>query len=415
MTTVAERAEVVVVGGGIGGSALATVLARGGLEVVVLEHQKSYRDKVRGETLPPWGAGEVLRLDLEDVLLGAGGGYCSRSIPYDETLEPAQAEALAFPLDTIASGVRGSLNVGHPEACEALAQAAQAAGARVERGVSKVAVTPGPDPSVRYEQDGAARDLSCRLVVGADGRTSSIRRQIGAKMLETVPRTLCAGLLVDHLSDSGPESDILGTEGDAFFLVFPRPGARARLYLIWDIRRGQRFTGRDRSRKFLDAYRLDCLPPGEAIAASKAAGPCATYPMNDSWIEEPFAEGVVLVGDAAGWNDPIIGQGLSIALRDARIVSEILLDGSDWSPAAFAPYAEERSERMRRLRTAARIATDIRCTFTPKGRERRREYFIRLFQDPVLAGPFICPLLGPENVPAECFTPENLERILALA
>ncbi|MDP8932110.1 MAG: FAD-dependent oxidoreductase, partial [Actinomycetota bacterium] len=43
-----QSADVVVVGGGIAGSALATALAMGGLEVVVLERQSAYRDKVRG-------------------------------------------------------------------------------------------------------------------------------------------------------------------------------------------------------------------------------------------------------------------------------------------------------------------------------------------------------------------------------
>jgi flavin-dependent dehydrogenase len=45
----ARTADVVIVGGGIAGSALATVLARGGHEVVLLERQSVYRDKVRGE------------------------------------------------------------------------------------------------------------------------------------------------------------------------------------------------------------------------------------------------------------------------------------------------------------------------------------------------------------------------------
>lgn len=123
---------------------------------------------------------------------------------------------------------------------------------------------------------------------------------------------------------------------------------------------------------------------------------------------------MVLLGDAAGWNDPIIGQGLSIALRDVRMVSEILRSSVDWSPAAFEPYGEERRERMRRLRLAAQIRTDIAATFTPDGAARRKVYNRVWPTDPVLAGSRLATQLGPEKVPAEAFEPETIDRILTL-
>ena len=54
--------DVVIVGGGIAGGAMATVLARGGLEVVLLERDASYPDRVRGEWIAPWGVVEFTRL-----------------------------------------------------------------------------------------------------------------------------------------------------------------------------------------------------------------------------------------------------------------------------------------------------------------------------------------------------------------
>ena len=48
--------DVVVVGGGIAGASIATVLARGGAEVLLLERQRGYRDRVRGEYMAPWGS-----------------------------------------------------------------------------------------------------------------------------------------------------------------------------------------------------------------------------------------------------------------------------------------------------------------------------------------------------------------------
>lgn len=47
--------DIVIVGGGIGGGALATVLAREGIEIVVLERETVFPDRVRGEWIAPWG------------------------------------------------------------------------------------------------------------------------------------------------------------------------------------------------------------------------------------------------------------------------------------------------------------------------------------------------------------------------
>ena len=408
-------ADVVVVGGGIAGSALATVLARDGLEVHVLERQKVYRDKVRGETLQPWGVAELCRLGLDDTLLGAGGGYCRRVVPYDETTAPDAAEANAFALDELLPGIKGSLNVGHPEACEALASVAVASGARLERGIGEVRVDGGSMPAVAFELDGVEQRISCRLVIGADGRCSSIRRQIGCRLNATEPRTVAAGLLVEDLEGWTGEVEAFGTEGNVMYTVFPRPGGRARLYLLWSVTDRGRFTGVNRVSEFLDAFRLDCLPSGEAVASARPAGPCASYPMNDTWVDRPFADGVVLIGDAAGWSDPIIGQGLAIALRDTRIVAEILQSSADWSPRAFASYVEERAERMRRLRICSEIITDLHCTFTADGMARRKCWQAFAPHDELMIAPLHAAFAGPEKPPAEAFTARNHERILGLS
>lgn len=407
--------DLVVVGGGIAGSALATVLARDGYEVLVLERQITYRDKVRGEAICCWGVAELLRLDLEKPLLDAGGSYADCFVGFDETTDPADAQAAAVPLDQVLPGVPGVLDVGHPEACEALTRAAEAAGATVVRGVGDVLVSLEPGPTVRYEHDDVEHKVSCRLVAGADGRQSTVRRQLGIPLAHTTPRTLGGGLLVDNLHAWPATRTSIGTEEDLLYFVFPRADGRARLYLLHDIAQKGRFAGPDRHNEFLAAFQFRCIPGSEMFGAARTARPCAFYPMNDSWTDTPYAPGTVLLGDAAGWNDPIIGQGLSIALRDVRIVSEVLRSGSDWSPAAFEPYGEERRERMRRLRVAARIRTDITMTFTPAGVARRRAYNRASRTDPVLAGSRLAIQLGPEKVPAEAFEPETVDRILALA
>ena len=404
-------ADIVVVGGGIAGSALATVLAREGRDVLLLERETAYRDKVRGEFVALWGVEEILRMGLMPAFRAAGGVDATRAVFYDETVHPAQAEAGSVPLDRLLPGIAGALDVGHPEACEALIEAAAAAGARVVRGTGRTEVTPGTPPAVRYTgPEGDPHAVVCGLVVGADGRQSAVRRAAGIELEVGAARTMGGGMLVDGLDAWAAGTLALGTEGDLHYLVFPRADGRARLYLMHDVRDRGRFTGPDRARAFLAAYQLDCIPDSAMFGAARPAGPCVFYPMTDSWTTtDPVAPGVVLVGDAAGWNDPVIGQGLSIALRDARTVAELVLAEED-----LAPYVAERRERMRRLRVSAAVVTDISCTFTPEGAARRVAFGAQA-ADPVLGGARMAVQVGPDRLPAEAFAPRTVERIRALA
>lgn len=402
--------DVVVVGGGIAGGALATALARAGLDVLLLERDIAHRDRVRGETVQLWGVEEIHRLGLEQAFLDAGGSYAGTLVPYDEVSEPAAAEAAAAPLGQLLPGVRGNLDVGHPQACEALVQAAAAAGATVRRGVRVHDAAPG---TVRFEDAGTSRQARCRLVVGADGRHSVVRRRFGIGLQETAPRTRGGGLLVEGLN--WPSDRIaIGTEGELHFFLFPRANGVARLYLMHD-GATRRFAGSRAAAEFLEAWRFRCVPGSDAFPDARPAGPCAFSPMNDGRAERPCAPGVVLVGDAAGWNDPIVGQGLAIALRDARMVADVLRASGDWSPAAFAPYVEERRERMRRLHLTGEWHTDLYTTFTPAGAARRRAWGALWPADPVLGGPELALVLGPDRVAAGSFAPENLARMRAVA
>ena len=408
----ADVRDVVVVGGGIAGSALAAVLARSGYDVLVLERSPSYRDRVRGEVLWGWGVAELHQLDLEKPLLDAGASYATRAVSYDELVEPAEAESAPSRLDRAVPGVAGALCVGHPEACAGLSGAAVANGADVVHGARVDEVAGGPRPAVRYSVAGAERVVRCRIVVGADGRSSTVRRRLGIALHETPPRTFGGGMLVTGLDGWPAHVTALATEGDLMRYVLPRGGGIARLYVVHDTAR-RRFTGPDSASAFLASFDVDCIPGSEVFAAARPAGPCVFYPLNDSWTDVPLAPGGVLIGDAAGWNDPIIGQGLSIALRDARTVAELLCAGSDWSPAALAPYARERAERMRRLRIAARVMTDLHCTFTSAGRARRRAWLAAVRRDGAAAGPLRARHIGPENVPSTAFEPGAVRRILS--
>jgi 2-polyprenyl-6-methoxyphenol hydroxylase-like FAD-dependent oxidoreductase len=396
---VAREADVVIVGAGISGGALATALSRCGMAVLVLEKSRVHQDRVRGEFLAAWGVEEAQQLGILDVLMAAGGRYTPLNIPYGEGVAPANARARALDLRKLLPHLQGAMTFGHPRACQALDDAAEAAGATVLRGIEELAVTPGEPPRISFTISGERREMTPRVIVGADGRGSAIARQIGAKV-ETAPvHHLLAGLLVDGV-DAWPQEEFsIGTEGNVMFFVFPQGDGRARLYLGYGLDQHGRFSGAGNDRRFLDAFRLSSLPDEEMFASARPAGPCRGYPNSDTWIDAPVAPGVVLIGDAAGHNDPTIGQGLSIAFRDARLVHEALLDSKRWTSDIFLHYVSERRTRMHRLRFTARQISILRAEFTAAARARRQRALERIAADPGAALPLLIPTRGPFGLP----------------
>ena len=202
-----------------------------------------------------------------------------------------------------------------------------------------------------------------------------------------------------------------GIDGDVMYYVFPQGGGRLRLYIGYDIRQKHRYVGADAVSNFLRSFNLPSLGYAEALCAARPCGPCHSYPNADSWIDLPVADGVVLIGDAAGHNDPTIGQGLSIAVRDARLVSECLADDGAWSMAALQPYVAERKERMRRLRFTGRLVTALR-DFPDDARARRLRAYERMAADPGLGLPLLPALKGPFAVPDGAFEQAAWDRLL---
>ncbi len=405
--------DLVIVGGGIAGGAMGAIMARAGRKVLVLEAQAVYQDRVRGEWIAPWGVVETQRVGLYDLLMEAGGHHLARHITYDESVAPEAAEAAALPLDAILPGIPGPLCIRHPVHCETLFNEAARAGAETLRPVDVNKIVGGAAPSVTFTHEGVERVAHAPLIIGADGRMSPVREACAITLHQDKPHHWFAGLLVDGCDGWSDDLQAIGTEGDFGFLAFPQGEGRIRVYGGYALAEKSRFAGPDGPQRFLDAFRMLCAPINEAIAKGRPAGPLFSYFNNDSWTDAPYAPGVVLVGDAAGWNDPINGLGLSITYRDVRIVSEILKGMDDLSIPDFSPYAEERSERMRRLRFAGALQATLDMEFGAEARARRKSYHERGATDPMLKMHGIAIMAGPEHVPAEVFTEAHRARVLA--
>jgi menaquinone-9 beta-reductase len=405
--------DVVIVGGGIGGGALSLSLARAGVKVLVLERTLEYADVVRGEWIAPWGIPEIRLLDVYSLYRANGGHHVTRHVSYDEDVPPRVAEKSAIDMTSILPDNPGPLCIGHPTMCNVLNDAARAEGVTILRGVANTSVAPGNPPTVTYQHDGATHTARPRLVVGADGRHGKTAEQIGMHLKHDPPHHRFSGMLIDHVPNWPADTQFIATEGDVNVLAFPQGNGRIRLYLGFKLEEKTRLAGPQGPQRFLDAFRLKSVPNVEAIVAGRPIGPCLVYPNNDTWIDVPLADGVVLIGDAAGRNDPITGQGLSITHRDARLLRDLLLGVGTWTNDALMPYAEERKERMRRLRIAARITAIVDAEFDDAARARRRRVAERRNRMARESLAILTPFVGPEALPADCYTDAAVEALLA--
>jgi 2-polyprenyl-6-methoxyphenol hydroxylase-like FAD-dependent oxidoreductase len=378
----------------------------------MLERSERHIDRVRGEWLAPWGVAEAATLGLIDTLKAAGGRFLIRYVGYDETVDPDAAEANALDLRKLHPVGTGPMSIGHPVICDEFDEAAVGNGAILMRGVQDIEVRPGVPPEIAFEHEGVQYHWRPSLIVGADGRTSTVRRQLGMEMLHDAPHHLIGGMLVDGVPDWPRDQQSLGTEGSLHYLVFPQTGSRVRLYACYGFDGRERFTGPGREQKLLAAFSaLRCLPLGNAIAHGTPIGPFHSVSNEDHWVDNPVAPDVVLLGDAAGYNDPITGQGLLIALRDARILRDLILEGVR-ELDGFRPYVDDRRERMRRLRVAARFWSVLHAESGPEAAACRSRALRRALVEGQLS-PVMAVFAGPETLPAKAFAPETTAALLA--
>jgi 2-polyprenyl-6-methoxyphenol hydroxylase-like FAD-dependent oxidoreductase len=360
--------DLLVIGGGLGGSALATVMAREGASVAVVERERAFRDRVRGEVIAPWGCAEAKRLGLFALLLDRCGQEVLKLIYHVEGFATPPID-----LREAAPHLEPSLAFRHPEMQEVLITEAAAAGATVWRPAKLAALTPGDAPAAEIAVDGAVRTVRARLIVGADGRDSQVAHLAGFERLRDPDELLAAGLLVQGEMD---------TEGALHYLFGPQPGRAAgvcevapgffRLYLFHHTDATPRRLSGNRDVEAALAYLGDSGVPGEWLVGAELHGPLATFDGAHKWVVHPYRDGIVLVGDAAGASDPTWGSGLGRTLRDVRLLRDALVGDTDWERAADA-YAEQHDDFWDRLHDVERLTAAALMSVAPMGPTDARE------------------------------------------
>jgi 2-polyprenyl-6-methoxyphenol hydroxylase-like FAD-dependent oxidoreductase len=366
--------DIVTVGGGLGGAALAKAMAQAGARVLVLERESKFKDRVRGEVMMPWGVAEAKSLGIYDLLRREGRELSWWKIWLGEVpfghrnlveTTPQAAPAVAFL---------------HPAAQESLLAAAEQAGAEVRRRAKVRSVEPGAPVKVVFQDGASGTEVRCRLVAGADGRESSVRRWAGFDVRNDPDFLWISGILLD---DVPAEEDAMRINpdfgGGKMSVINPQGGGRVRSYLVSRVADGLRLQGEGDVQKFIDES-VAAGVPAELYARAKPSGPLATFRGADSYVEHPYRDGVALVGDAAATSDPTWGQGLSLTMRDARVLRDALLADDDWERAGHA-YAAEHDRYYGIDRQVSNWQSELFFTPGPEADARRARAFGAIAQD----------------------------------
>jgi 2-polyprenyl-6-methoxyphenol hydroxylase-like FAD-dependent oxidoreductase len=367
--------DAITVGGGLAGSALAKNLAERGHRILVLERQKRFTDRVRGEQMHPWGVSAARALGIYDYLADSCGNQTRWWTTWIDGNPVFNRDLEA----TTPHGV-GSFNCYHPDLQETLLRLAEAAGAEVRRGVTVDSIVPGDPPRVQFQTQGTATSLEARIVVGADGRVSGARSWGGFAVNHDPDRLKIAGLLLEEVP-APEDATHLGAGAVGATLIVPLGGRRARVYFMHPANDGlSQFSGEGRVGAFLEICRTTGVP-SEWLGHARAAGPLAEFNGADHWVNQPARDGVVLIGDAAAATDPSWGTGLSLTLLDVLHLRDCLSSTSDWQ-TAIRQYSGEHDRYYGALHQVTQWWAELIWTPGQAADERRGRVLPWLFTTP---------------------------------
>ncbi|ANF55426.1 2-octaprenyl-6-methoxyphenyl hydroxylase [Brevundimonas naejangsanensis] len=353
--------DIIIAGAGLVGATFALAAAQGGLRPVMVDPQPfdaqmaptfdgrataiSYANF---RMLKALGLGEALephacRMDRILVTDGRRPGAASRK---------PSASYIRFDADEI-----GDRNGGEPlgymvenrRLRSALAELVNAQGLEVRAPAAVADVAVGPGRARVTLKDGST--LSAPLVIGAEGRNSTVRRAAG---IDVFGWTYQQSGVVCTVRMDKPHGNVAHEYflPDGPFAILPLTENRANLVWTESTRRGEAL--RSASDEAFHAHLTRRF--GDFLGELTIEGPRFVYPLSLQLAEGLTAPRIAIIGDAAHGVHPVAGQGLNMGLKDVAALSEVLTEAARIGEDIGSELVLERYARWRRFDTAALAA-----------------------------------------------------------
>ncbi len=334
--TIESRYDAIVVGARLAGAATAMLLARAGMRVLAVEKSRRGSDTLSTHALMRPGVLQLRRWGVLDRIIAAG------TPDVQKTTFHYRDEAIEVPIKE-RDGVHALYAPRRTVLDAALADAAGDSGARIVYGAHVRGVIRDKKGRVcgtdLVDSSGATHPVESDIVIGADGMRSGVARAVRAEVLRRTNRPASVlygywrGLRLDgthwYYGKDVAAGAIPTNDGMACLFVGMPPGRYE----------SGRHTG-------LDSMFWSVLgEAGRDLAAAAAplerAGKLRPFPGRPGFIRKPWGAGWALVGDAGCFKDPITAHGMTDALRDAELLANAVVTGTE---KALAGYQSARDE-----------------------------------------------------------------------
>jgi len=342
-----SRYDIVIVGAGIAGSSSAIALAQDGYRILLLDQALFPRDKPCGEGIMPQGVQILSELALLPEILARGGAkvrgmrYWNRQGVLAQSDFPPTAGGTSFGLVMRRYQLDNLL----------LERAASFTNVTVRQGfrVTDVVQEDGRVKGVGgYAIDSPNRRevFHAPLTIGADGRYSVFHTACG--FTKTVLRRRRFGVTghLQGVEGTGSYVEVLPCPGGEIY-VAPCTEGITLVAILLEARAMAFFKG-DLAGRYA-GFLHDVEGFRERIAKSELVPPVAAVGPLGFTIEPCYRPGLLLIGDSAGFLDPITGMGMTLALKSVKaavpLIKEAFAVGS-FDVELGQRYARDRSQAI---------------------------------------------------------------------
>jgi len=351
--------EVIVIGGGPGGSTVSTLIAQRGHRVQLFEREHFPRFHI-GESLIPETYWVLKRLNMLDKMKGS---HFVKKYSVQFVNQHGKLSEPFYFVDHKPHECSQTWQVYREEFDKLMLDNAREHGVDVHEGVRVLEVLFKGNRAVGVriqEENGTEREVRAAVVVDASGQSSMIMSRLGLREWDPVLKKAALWTYWENAQrDAGKDEGatlVIQTQGkNGWFWYIPLHNNIVSVGVVasWDYLFTSRPTKDHEAIYFEEVDRCPGLKP--RLASAKRAGPFRAAKEYSYRSKQVAGDGWVLVGDAFGFLDPLYSSGVLLALKSGSLAADAVVEGLEnkdlsagqlgkWGPDFVAGM-----ERMRRL------------------------------------------------------------------